>query len=250
MAVDNNSFFKYEEHRAQSGYKAAILVKNQIDAKYSLLVASETVPSVFGTQDSYEFDLLNSAVKGKVAGKITLEDKEVEVLHHRDNVLRFEELKDKVLDFLYIDSQFVGYKFSGTVKYRVNDATADVLRGTYTITPMSADPTPYLDVREMIMETVCFEGSIPETIKAGTAGASVDISIIQAGITGTPTFTFKKYYPQARTWSILTENELSAATTNGRSALTITAAATGLYSITANLTNYAPWTTTIYVENN
>lgn len=248
MAVDNNSFFKYEEHRAQSGYKAAILVKLQTATKYSLLVASETVPSVFGTQDSYEFDLLNSAVKGKVAGKITLEDKEVEVLHHRDNVLRFEELKDKVLDFLYIDSQFVGYKFSGTVKYRVNDATADVLRGTYTITPMSADPTPYLDVRAIIEETVCFEGSIPETVKVDTTDVTVDISIVQAGTTGTPTFTFKKYNSTTRTWSVAATTELTATTASGRSTLTIDTTATGLYSITANLTGYASWTTTIYVE--
>lgn len=248
MAVDNNSLFKYEEHRAQAGYKAAILVKLQTATKYSLLVASETVPSVFGTQDSYEFDLLNSAVKGKVAGKITLEDKEVEVLHHRDNVLRFEELKDKVLDFLYIDSQFVGYKFSGTVKYRVNDATADVLRGTYTITPMSADPTPYLDVRGMIEETVCFEGSIPETVKVDATDVTVDISIVQAGASGVPTFKFKKYNSTTRTWSDAVSTELSAITSNGRSTLTIDTTATGLYSITANLTNYASWTTTIYVE--
>jgi hypothetical protein len=207
-----------------------------------LLVASETVPSVFGTQDSFEFDLLNSPVKGKVAGKITLEDKEVEVLHHRDNVLRFEELKDQVLDMMYIDSQFVGYKFSGTVKYRVNDAGADVLRGTYTITPMSADPTPYLNVRDMILETLCFEGSIPETVEGGT----VDVSVIQATATASPTFTIKKYDDTTRTWAVSTD--LTVATTGGRSTLTVETGAHGLYSVTANLTNYAPWTTTIYVD--
>lgn len=243
--ADKNSFFKYEEHRAQAGYGAAILVKLQTATKYSLLVASETIPSVFGTQDSFEFDLLNSPVKGKVAGKITLEDKEVEVLHHRDNVLRFEELKDQVLDFMYVDSQFVGYKFSGTVKYRVNDASADILRGTYTITPMSADPTPYLNVRDMVEETVCFEGTIPETVKVPT---TVDITVLQATTTKVPTFDFKLYNPTARTW-VAADQGISAKTESGRSTLTIAAGANlGLYSITANLTGYAPWTTTIYID--
>ena len=252
--ADYNAFFKYEEHRAQSGYKAAILVKEQTGTKYSLLVASETVPSVFGTQDSYEFDLLNSPVKGKISGKITLEDKEVEILHHRDNVLRFEELKDKVLDFMYIDSQFVGYKFSGTLKYRVNDASADILRGTYTITPITADPTPYLDVRNIIQETVCFEGTIPEIVKGSSStSVTVDISIIQEGPSGTPTFTIKSYNPTLRSWTTVSQSgsdaAMSISTTNGRSTLSISKTATaGLYSIQASLTNYAPWTTTIYLE--
>ncbi len=247
--MDNNAFYKYEEHRAQSGYKAAILVKLQTATKYSLLVASETVPSVFGTQDSFEFDLLNSPTKGKVGGKITLEDKEVEVLHHRDNVYRFEELKDQVLDFLYVDSQFVGYKFSGTLKYRVNDASSDVLRGTYTITPMSADPTPYLDVRGIVEETICFEGTIPETIttNATNGTATVDITVVQAGTSGTPSFVFKKYNATTRTWAV--EGGLTGSTASGRSTLAVASTVgSGLYSITASLTNYAPWTTTIYIN--
>lgn len=40
MAVNNNSFFKYEEHNAQSGYRGAWLVKPKNADKYSLLVAT------------------------------------------------------------------------------------------------------------------------------------------------------------------------------------------------------------------
>ena len=248
--MDKNAFYKYEEHRAQAGYKAAILVKKQTETYYSLLVASETVPSVFGSQDSFEFDLLNSPVKGKVAGKITLEPKEVEVLHHRDNVYRFEELKDQVLDFMYVDGQFVGYKFSGTIDYRVNDAGADILRGTYTITPMTADPKPYLEVRNSVRETLCFEGSIPETVTVGTADVTVDVTVIQAiGGSASPSFTVKKYNSTDRTWAVETTNlTVATDTTTKRSTLTIKPAAAGLYSINASLTNYASWTTTIYVE--
>jgi hypothetical protein len=243
MAIANDSYFKYQEQRAQTGYKAAILVKEQSSNYYSLLVASETVPSVFGTQDSFEFDLLNSPVKGKVAGKMTLDDKEVEVLHHRDNVYRFEKLKGKVLDFMYVDSQFVGYKFTGTLSYRANDATADVLRGTYTITPMSADPTPVMDARPLCMETLCFADVIPETVKMGD---QINISVIQE--VGTPLkFSVDKYsdgkWKLGGSASQFPENgKLEISSTNGFDG-------SGLYAITVNAgATYATWTTTVYVE--
>lgn len=237
MALDNNTFFKYLEHNAQSGYKAAWCVKEQGADKYSLLVASETVPSVFGAEDSFEFDLLQSPVKGKVKGKPTLDDKEVEVLHTRDNVLRAYRLKDKVLDFLYVDSQFVGYKYSGTLSYRVNDAGNDILKGTFTIVPMSADPDPIMDCRGMVEETLCFENAIPDTV---TAGATIDASVVQDV---TATYSYVKidtYGNETPDTTAITGG------TNGK--LTISSTASGLYGITVSATGYASWTTTIYVE--
>ena len=242
MITDKNAYFKYHEHRAMSGYRASILVKEQNDPFYSLLVASETVPSIYGSQDSYEFDLLNSPTRGKVAGKVTLEDKEVEVLHHRDNVYRFEQLKDKVLDFMYVDGEFVGYKFSGTLSYRVNDATADILRGTYTITPMSADPTPIMDARSLCKENLCFADVIPESISAPTTGTTnVSVSVVQSDAVLACAIT--KYDNTTRTWSANTD--LTFASGN----VSITSTASGLYALTVSDSNdkYAPWTTTIYV---
>ena len=231
--IERDAYFKYLEHKGQAGYRAAILVKEQSATKYSLLVASETVPSVFGAQDSFEFDLLNSPVKGKIAGKMTLDDKEVEVLHHRDNVYRFNKLKDKVLDFMIIDGNFVGYKFSGTLSYRMNDAGADVLRGTYTITPMSADPNPIMDARELCEETLCFADVVPDTCKVGD---KIALSVVQSA---TATFTASKIASDGTETTV--ENAIASSTftapTGG-----------GLYAITASATGYAPWTTTVYVE--
>lgn len=236
-SIDKNSFFNYYEHNAQSGYKAAWLVKEQGASKYSLLVASETVPSVFGSEDSFEFDLLQSPVKGKVKGKMTLDDKEVEVLHTRDNVLRANRLKDKVLDFLFIDSQFVGYKYSGTLSYRVNDAEADILRGTFTIVPMSADPDPIMDCRSLIMETLCFESVIPDTVKAGD---TIEADVVQD--IASVSYEFVKIDAYGK------ETPDSTDITASGSKLTIGSSASGLYGITAKADGYASWTTTIYVE--
>jgi hypothetical protein len=237
--IEKDTYFKYLEHKGQAGYRAAILVKEQSAQLYSLLVASETVPSVFGTPDSFEFDLLNSPVKGKIAGKMSLDDKEVEVLHHRDNVYRFEKLKNKVLDFMVVDSNFVGYKFSGTLSYRMNDASADVLRGTYTITPMSADPNPVLDARSLCEETLCFADVVPDTIPArtGTSATTIKLSVVQSGATVA--------YSASKIAADGTETPDASAINDD----VFTAPSTGgLYAITASATGYASWTTTVYVE--
>lgn len=241
MAVDSNSFFKYQEHRGQSGYKAAILVKEQSDTYYSMLVASETVPSVFGSNDSFDFDLLNSPVKGKIMGKMSLDDKEVEVLHHRDNVYRFQKLKGKVLDFLVVNQEFVGYKFTGTLSYRMNDATADVLRGTYTITPMSADPNPIMDCTGDILETLCFADVIPETMKVvGGTDTGVALSVVQgtpAGLAYTAYTVSDDYTETAASSAIVTESGTSY----------FRPASAGMYVIKADATGYAGWATTVRV---
>lgn len=233
MPIDRDSYFKYQEHRGTSGYRAAILVKKRSETLYSMLVASETVPSVFGSQDSFDFDLLNSPVKGKIAGKMSLDDKEVEVLHHRDNVYRFEQLKNQVLDFLVVNEEFVGYKFTGTLAYRMNDATADVLRGTYTITPMSADPTPIMDCRSLVQETLCFADVVPETMKVGD---TVTLSVVQSG--ANPTYT---------AYSIAADGTETAESGAIVSGVFTAPATTGLYVIKASATGYAGWATTVAV---
>lgn len=249
--MDIKSFYNYQEHRGQSGYGASILVKEQTADKYSLLVASQTVPAVFGSQNSFEFDLLNSPVTGKIAGKISLDDKEVnDVLLHRDNVWRFQQLKGKVLDFLYMTPDFVGWHFTGTVSFKPNDASADVLTGTYTIVPMSADDDPILDCRADVQETLCFSDVVPENIKIGE---KVNVSLVQT-LDSTNSVTYK-VFTISKTGTKGTEvtatpdangyiGFASATATNA-----VQATANTLYGITASATGYASWTTTVYVNS-
>ena len=244
MAISNDAYNKYLENKGQSGYRAAILVSEngEVLGGYSLLVASETIPSIFGAVDSFEFDLLNSPVKGKIAGKMTLDDKEVEVLHHRDNVYRFEHLKDKTLNFMVIDSQFVGYKFVGTVAYRMNDASADVMRGTYTITPMSADPVPVYDARPYCKETLCFSTVVPDDMNAKDVDGkakTLDLAVVQ----NVSTVAFKAY-------KIDVDNSETEVPTAITGKIFTAPAEGGLFAIKAYDTadGYAPWTTTVYVN--
>ena len=237
MAVDNNSFFQYNETRAVSGYRSAWLVKKSTDAKYHLVGATETVPYVFGDKETFEYDLLQSPTKGQVEGKMSLESQDIEVLHHRDNAYRFGKLKDEgILDFMVINAEFVGYKFTGTIDYKPNNAEADVNRATVTITPMSASVTPILNARDDIQETLFFKNAIPATVKVSD---KIDFTTQVA----TAAFNVKSIDANGAESSTTTSD---VTTTDA----TVTFLKKGLYVITASMSDnsYAPWSTTVYVE--
>lgn len=237
MAINNDTFFQYKEGRALSGYKSAWLVKE--GDFYSLVCASESVPYVFGDKETYEYDLLQSPTKGQVQGKMSLEAQDIEVLHHRDNAYRFEKLKGKTLDFLVVNAEFVGYKFNGTLDYRPNNAEADVNRATVTITPMSASVSPIFNARPLIQETLAFANSIPETVKKGE---DFDLSVVQ-DTTATVT---AKIIPDGE----YDEDKETDATSKVISSdiKNVNIKEVGLYALTVSATGYAPWTTTVYVE--
>lgn len=243
MSVNENSFFQYNETRGLSGYKSAWLVKRTGADKYSLVGATETVPYVFGDKDTFEFDLLQSPTKGQVEGKPSLEPKDIEVLHHRDNAYRFGKMKGKVIDFMTINAEFVGYKYTGTLDYRPNDAEADVNRATVTITPMSAQTIPIYDARDEVEETLYFANSIPATI---TAGETVDFSVEQSA---TISFDIKKIAPITNAETAATKDTDFSEVTGSGNENKRTFLTSGLYAITVSATGYASWTTTVYVES-
>ncbi len=237
MAVNDKSFFQYNESRALSGYKSAWLVKDTDLGKFCLVGATETAPYVFGDKETFDFDLLQSPVIGQVEGKMSLESQDIEVLHHRDNAYRYEQLKGKTLEFMTINAEYVGYKFIGTLDYRPNNAEADVNRATVTITPMSASVTPVFDARSEIIETLCFASVIPSTVKSGE---KIDVSLVQEVATA----TYKQFTINANG----TKGEEMDASPDTDKQLTLTT--TGLIGITVSdsADGYAPWTTTVYVE--
>lgn len=191
---------KFCDKKAISGYGSALLYRDAQagDKKYHLLIPLETVPSVNGSVDTFEFDLLTCPSKGQVEGKESLEQKDVEFLWHRDNVARLEALQGRVLDFLAVYSDMTGRKFSGTIKVRPNDVNNDIVRGTFTITPLSASVTTILDCSDIIQDTVAFASTIPAEIEVGVnkpyeldcqtnpaTGTTVEVTSDVGTVTGT-----------------------------------------------------------------
>jgi hypothetical protein len=248
--MNKDAFFKYVETRGQNAYGSAILVKEQNAAKYSLLIASETVPAIFGSQGSFEFNLVNSKTIGRIPDKVTLDDKEVEFLLHRDNVHRLEGLKDKVLDFLYFTPDFMGWHFTGMISNRPNDATAEILRGTYTITPMSADPTPIMDARPLVMETISITDVVPDSVVVPAATEGVQIPVV-CDVDG---FTLAVVVKDSKTGNTSTKFTATAGTSaDNKATATITgvSATSEDYAIaylTVSKTGMASWTTTVALQ--
>lgn len=237
--IGKDTFYKYQENRAQIGYKCAFLVRFPQNTYYEMLIASETIPDIVGDQETFEFDLLNSPVKGKVVGKKSIEDANVDFLYHRDNAYRLEQVKDVVLDMATITGEFVVRKFIGTISYNENEFTNDIVRGTMKITAMTASDSPMLNGRELdIRESLCFGVAIPESIKQGD---KIVLKMVQESTT--VPVTYKEFTISGEDNIESEKTTINKDTTSGKYTLTNT----GLVGIEASAEGYASWYTTVYV---
>ena len=244
-------FNQYHESQAQTGYKSAVLYKEQGDTKYRFLCASETVPFPYGTKDTFEFDLLNSSTKGMVEGKSSLEQREVELLYTPNNAFLFEQLKGRVLDFMSLTPDKVGYKYHGKIDFRPNDATADIHRGTYTITPMGASEVPYFMAREECLAPLFFAEVIPYEISLASLSADDTMVKLNLGLVGGYSAAQYTY----DTISAITNKPSGTSTTlNVASGVGSIPKTKGLYIIkaepsTADVTKYSGCFTLVYVTD-
>lgn len=161
---------KHCDNRGLAGYGAALLYRDikAGDKKYHLLYAGEGVPSVNGSVDTFEYDILTCISKSQVEGKETLDQKDTEFLWHRDNVKRLEKLQGRVIDFLAVYPDFTGREFKASIKVRPNDVTNDLVRGTLTFTPIWASTETLDDVSDIIQDTLAFATPTPSKVEVST----------------------------------------------------------------------------------
>ena len=235
----------YEGRKPTSGVGCALYVKFPTDTKYHIAMPLETIPSITGSPNSIEFDLTTSDVIGHVKGKMQLEDGETEFFAHRDN---FNIAKKMVeageLDFLIVNPDYTGWKFTAEVDYRQNEVTAsDLLKGTLTIIPSSIDKEYYDNVYDLIMPTVKFKSAIPDTITLKNVTDKQVINVLLEPTEATVAVSYlSDGYESSGTSTVAT----AVYATNQ---LTITAKAVGseVIKLTASLSEYASWETFIHV---
>lgn len=256
--MSNFNYQKFIETRAKSGYDTVFLVKKPTETKFSMFLPMETTPAIEGSTDSFEFDILQSNVKGKVKGKSTLDDKEVEFLNTPDNIYRLEQLKDQTLDFLQyysVGNGSAGYGFRGTceISYRLNDATADVNKGTITVTPMTFIDKPIMDCRNIIQLPLFFTSAMPEalndilstgqtvTVTSDVTDFKIDVSIFNtSGEKDTTNFEATVTDPEIGKNSGTVKFSRKAEGTD---------TLYGHAYITISKENYSSWTWVIYLES-
>lgn len=230
---------KYCDNRAMSGYKSALLYKEANESLYHIVTPLETVPTVSGSTDTFDYDLLTCPSKGQVEGKESLDQVEVDFLWHRDNIARLESLQGRVLDFMAVYQDFTARTFTGTIKVRPQEAGADIMRGTFTITPMSASTTTIFDARDLIQDTVVFTNAIEANVvmSANTHEITVGTNPADATIAVTSNNT-----------------NFTGSYSNGKVTITYSGSGSGsekeyaIITLTASASGYASWSTTIAVE--
>lgn len=224
----------YTESRALSGYGTVLMVKE--GGKYHMLVACESIPSPAGDVETFEFDLLQSPVKGKIIGKSSYEAITLSVLMHRDNIMRLDQFKGKAYDYMIVYPDYTAKKFIGTLTYNPDDAGAEKLTMGVTITPMSAQEDMTIDCRAEIEPVVVFTSSVPSEVKLVGNSKTEEITVATA--------------PETATLSAESTATGVATVTVSGSKVTITSVANGyaIVSIKATAVGYGSWTTYVAVE--
>lgn len=241
MANEKDIYYKYQESRAITGDRSALLARlpDATSGLYSLFLPVAELPSPEGTTDTVEFELINMPAVGQLEGKKRLEPFDVPFMWHRDNIFRLEKYKGQVIDFLDFQPDYTARKFKATYDFRRDTAQpSNPLQGILTITPMSMDNTTILNCRDEIEETLCFSEVIPATVEVGD---KLNVSVVQGDVAGL-SYTFAKI---SKTGA---ESDASSDLTEDDGIVTVGASASGLYAIKASATGYASWTTTIYVN--
>ena len=230
---------RFDDNKALSGVGSALMFKLPSETKYHLFVALETTPFVVGETASHDFNLTTSPFIGKVEGKTTLDNKDVEYLWHRDNLVRLEKYKGQTLDFMAVGKDYTAQQFRASYKHRPNDQADDVAKGTLTLIPMSAQD-PIVDCRDLLMGTVVITNAIQDEIILASATEKftqvVETNVASATITPT-------------------SNNTAATVAYADGKVTITGAnesetdiAYAIVTIKASKTGYADSETTIAVE--
>ena len=247
----------YDDKRTVTGKSSMLLYRDplvDIDNKYHILIPLTTVPFVAGSVDTVEYSFTTSETKGKLETGTTLDEKETEVMLHRDNIKRLEALHGKVLDFLVVNGDFSGRGFVATVSLRFNDQTRDeVSTGTLTIVPKSADTVSILDCRPLIKETAVFTNAIPDRLTIGTEGQKFAVTTYPSDATITANM-LAVYNPNTRTSTANTnfvvdqESLANKIVKISKSAEAAEGPQYGIVEITATKEGFASWSTTVAVE--
>lgn len=240
-------FIQKEDTRPISGYGSALLVDENNDGYYELVIPLETIPTIYGDEDVFDYDLLTAIAKGKVKGKMDLSAVTTDILYTRENIYRLSQLENKTLSYMVFHNNYTGYTFTGQISFRENDTEADILRGTLTITPLNVNDR-FMDGRNMIRQTLDFAGTIPESVvlMGSEKTKSIGLAVAQSDANATFDVSVKG-----------ASDKFTATYTNGKLNISTTATETtyGMIYITAksavkmgDVNKYAPWTMTIAVE--
>ena len=223
--------------RALSEHLGAGLFSKKSNGKYSLFMPLTGTGENGSTPDQLEKTVIGNESKTYVRGRADNPQITIPFYAHRDNYRILEAAKAQPQDFLRVNPDLTGIKYSGEVDYSTdNTDVGSLIQGTLTITVNRYDG--YVDdVSALIENTAIITSTVPEhlTVTSGQ-GNAVTVNIETAPSNATITAT-------SETTGVAT------ATVAGK-AVTITgvAAGTAIIEIATSATGCAGFKRTILVD--
>lgn len=223
--------------RALSEHLGAGLFSKKSNGKYSLFMPLTGTGENGSTPDQLEKTVIGNESKTYVRGRADNPQITIPFYAHRDNYRILEAAKAQPQDFLRVNPDLTGIKYSGEVDYSTdNTDVGSLIQGTLTITVNRYDG--YVDdVSALIENTAIITSTVPEhlTVTSGQANA-VTVNIETAPSNATITAT-------SETTGVATVSVSSKAVT-----ITGVAAGTAIIEIATSATGCAGFKRTILVD--
>lgn len=148
---------------------ACLMVQDETDSKYFLLIPTTTLPATSGAPATVEKTVLTDNVITQVEGLQTVDQKTYTFNYHRDNINILKRYAGKKLNFLERNADNTGERFSGTLAFGRNDVAVNgIEQGTIYITVNKADTYPIEDVRDIIKPTAVITNLLEDVNITGT----------------------------------------------------------------------------------
>ena len=225
--------------RALSEHLGAGLFTKKSNGKYSLFMPLTGTGENGSTPDQLEKTVIGNESKTYVKGRKDNPQITIPFYAHRDNYRILEEAKETPQEFLRVNPDLTGIKYSGEVDYSTdNTDVGSLIQGTLTITVNRYDG--YVDdVSSLIENTAIITNTIPE---------SVTITKV-AGDNHTATITVDTA-PAAATVAAVSETTSVATVSVSSKTITVTGVEVGtaIVEITTSGTGLASFKRTFIVE--
>lgn len=151
-------------------------VLDTTDNKYAMLIPVSEMPETASAPSTQQKTVLSDAKHTYVEGLQSSEQKTYAFNYHRDNIRALKKVAGKPLTFLERNPDDTGEKFSGTLKFGRNSASADALTaGQIFITVNDAEEYPLDDVRDLIKPTAIITSPLHSVELTGTASEVIAI---------------------------------------------------------------------------
>ena len=175
------------DNRAMSDMGAALFAKRGGETKYSLYLPLTNIPATGSANETIDTTVTTARQNTSVAGRSNPGQKECTFQAHRDNYEKLKEDYGKVIDFLQINPDGVGFKFQGKVTFYQDEVSIGAnLTAKLVITVTNSEELPINNIYDLIQDTAIFETAIPAVVKLAADGeelVTVEVDPVEATVT-------------------------------------------------------------------